>query len=117
MGALAKALTRSRAWLHFGRSFLRTIDDRPTFILDRICSGTLRGRTSYACASCNLRTRKSRKNSYMKRNGKHARMTAGAEGSHLCLDSQFDIPRLIIPIGVHIPDVAHRMAGGLSSRE
>ena len=54
--------------------------------------------------------REGRKNRYMKREGIDARTLVRTRTIHLCLDSQFNLPGLIIPIGIHIHDVPGRQS-------
>ena len=48
------------------------------------------------------------KNRYMKREGIDARTLVRTQTIHLCLDSQFNLPGLIVPIGINIYDVPGR---------
>ena len=52
--------------------------------------------------------REGRKNRYMKREAIDARTLVRTQTTHLCLDSQFNLPGLIIPIGINIYDVPGR---------
>jgi hypothetical protein len=52
--------------------------------------------------------REGRKNRYMKREGIDARTLVRTRTIHLRLDSQFNLPGLIIPIGINIYNVPGR---------
>ena len=56
-------------------------------------------------AQGNLVGRKRRKNGYMKCEAIDARTLIQTRTTHLCLDPQFNLPGLIIPIGIDIDDV------------
>jgi hypothetical protein len=49
-----------------------------------------------------------RKNRYMKCEAIDARTLVRTQATHLRLDPQFNLPRLVIPIGIHIYDVPSR---------
>jgi hypothetical protein len=55
-----------------------------------------------------LASREGRKNRYMKCETIDARTLVRTQTTHLCLDFQFSLPRLIIPIGINIYDVPGR---------
>ena len=52
--------------------------------------------------------REGRKNRHMKCEAINARNLVRTRTIHLCLDSQFNLPGLIIPIGININDVPGR---------
>jgi hypothetical protein len=65
-----------------------------------------------------LAGREGRKNRYVKGEAIDARTLVRAQTTHLCLDSQFNLPGLIIPIGINIDNVpgrksSRRDVGGL----
>ena len=52
--------------------------------------------------------KESRKNRYMKCEAIDARKLVRTYTTHFCLDSQFNLPGFIIPIGINIYDVPGR---------
>jgi hypothetical protein len=63
---------------------------------------------SYCDGNQILASREGRKNRYAKYETIDARTLVRTQTTHLCLDSQFNLPRLIIPIGINIYDVPGR---------
>jgi hypothetical protein len=58
----------------------------------------------------NLIGRESPENRYVKCEAIDARTLVRTQATHLCLDSQFNLPGLIIPIGINIRDAPGRKA-------